>query len=533
MSDLTYAVEEIGVALPAYVVSHKMFEGDAKEVFASDKIKALIGRSANHYRVNVARKPVTTLHDRLEVSSTTVVGPSGTDEAATQVLTEELWDPNDLALEIPDWVQKVLEYGDAYIHVWPAEDALITEGTGATDKVDIFIHSPEGMRVFYDPENPRKITYGAHMWQRTDEKIRVNLYYTDRLERYVTRNTEPSGTGVHGAVKWVDADFEPYTELDDAESGNVGKDGHLINPYGMIPIFHGRAGAKPYGRPAHKDAFGPQNIITKLVATQLAVVEEYGYPARFALSKAGTTGADLTDWNQANGNAPSPFAPSRLGGRRIATISDPMGPGQAVPAPPGSMTKLHDTDSVIQLEGAPASNFIEPITLYMRILSVLTDTPMDGLNPTGAPESGESRRAKMEGLFARAEAAQLALEGTLSSALEFGMLLLGYPDLTVKVTWKPLEKISDKEGWLAVQEKINAGVPVTVALTEAGYLPEEVEAWDDTVDSKVMVLNRIADVAIKLGQASTLGMISPEQAALFLTQFITETTDDPDDGPAA
>jgi hypothetical protein len=527
VSDLTYAVEQIGEALPAYVVSHKMFEGDAKEVFASEAIKARIGQSASFYRVNVARKPVTALHDRLEVSSVTVVGGEEPDKAATQLLQDQLWEPNELDLEIPDWVLKTLEYGDAYLHVWPADGAQVTEGTNVADKVDVFIHSPEGMRAFYDPENPRRVVYVAHVWQRTDQKVRVNLYYRDRIERWLSRFAEPKS----GAKKWVDNDFEVYVEEGDKEAGHLNAEGHLINPYDTIPIFHGRAGAKPYGRPAHKDAFGPQNIITKLVATQLSVVEDYGFPFRAALSRAGTTGADLVDWNQADGNAPSRFAPTTLDGRRVANIGDPNGPGQAVPAPPGSIAKFHDTDSIVQLEGAPASNFIEPITLYMRILSVLTDTPMDGLNPTGAPESGESRKAKMDGLFSRAEAVQLALEGTLSNALEFGMRLLGHEDASVKVTWKPLEKISDKEGWLAVQEKINAGVPVTVALTEAGYLTEEVEAWDDTVDSKVVALNRIADVAIKLGQASTLGMISPEQAATFLTQFITETT--VDDSPAA
>jgi len=529
VSDLTHAVSEIGEALPAYVVSHKMFEGDAKEVFASDKLKSLIGQSASFYRVNVARKPVTALHDRLEVSSVTVMGGEGTDKALTALLQEELWKPNELDLEVPDWVLKALEYGDAYLHVWPAEDANLTEGN-VTDKVSVFVHSPLGMRVFYDPENPRKITYGAHMWQRTDEKVRVNLYYTDRIERYISINTKPSGVSGTGGGKWVDADFTVYTEDDEAESGNLTPEGHLINPWGTIPIFHGRAGGKPYGRPAHKDAFGPQNIITKLVATQLSVVEDYGWPFRFALSKAGTTGADLNDWAAANGNAPSPYAASRLGGRASVGVSgDPMA-ARAVPAPPGSVTKFNDTDLVGQLEGAPASNFIEPITLYMRILSVLTDTPMDGLNPSGAPESGESRKAKHDGMFSRAEAVQLALEGTLANALEFGLLLLGHPDTTVKVTWKPLEKISDKDGWLAVQEKIKAGVPVSVALTEAGYLPEEVQDWDDTVDSKVVALGRIADVAIKLGQATALGMLSEEQAATFLTQFVAETAADDNPG---
>jgi hypothetical protein len=48
-------------------------------------------------------------------------------------------------------------------------------------------------------------------------------------------------------------------------------------------LIHLRVDGQPYGRPIHAKAFGPQDAITKISATNLSTVDAQGFPTRYAL----------------------------------------------------------------------------------------------------------------------------------------------------------------------------------------------------------------------------------------------------------
>jgi hypothetical protein len=179
-----------------------------------------------------------------------------------------------------------------------------------------------------------------------------------------------------------------------------------------------------------------------------------------------------------------------------------------------------------QLDAVGSDNFLGPIGAYIRILGEVTDTPMDGIDKTGAAESGVSRRARMDGLLAAVENLQLVARGPVVDASEFALTVLGEPDQDVNLAWKPAEKIEDVDGWLAVKAKEDAGVPIEVALAEAGYLPEEIEGWRKLLDGKLDTLERIATVATQLGQAVQVMGMPAEQATELFGQFITDVLSD-------
>lgn len=499
-SDLIKALNAIDKARPGYVLARQMYDGDVCEIFANDHIKRVLQASANHYRVNVARKPVTAITNRLKINAISVPD----NDAAAAVLTDQVWNANDLAIEIPGWIAKVAAYGDAYLLSWPSSDTMTEEGQSA--EVGLFVHSPENARLFYDPETGRTKLFYAYHWDDDQGHMRVNLLYSDRLERFRTLEPREKCVGT-----WSDVMFEPFAG---DEGDNVRTvDGHLVNPYGEVPVEHGRT-ARPYGRPVHKDAYGPQNSITKLTATQMEVTDQYGWPYRYQLSKAGTNGANLADWNKDNREAPSPHGKQGTVHRDSRTRSVP-----------GTMNKLKDTDAVGQLEASPASNFIDSVSMYVRLLGVVTDTPIDGLNATGAPESGESRRAKLDGLLSRAEMLQLELEGALRRAFTFCLGVLGQKGVVPVIEWKPLEKISDLDGWTAVNEQIKAGVPVRAALIESGYLPTQLDEWDKSLDSRMDVLERLVTVTAAAG-------IELDTLAPLFAEFVAEVQAMMADAPA-
>jgi hypothetical protein len=515
--DLCHGLVELEKHRSAYMLAWEQYDGTAREFFAKDhRVNDELGQYSEHFRINVTRKVIKARLNRLKINSISVADASG---AVEKLFKDAVYDANELDIELPAWLEKLATYGDSYLLIWPAADANVNED-GTADAVDVFVHSPLTMRAIYSEENTRKIEYVIHAWQRSDGFLRADLYYPrggDGIERWVSIKEFGDLRGPDGtlSITYEEGMFEELP-ADDGEGEDADPGGHVDNPYQRVPIFHART-SRPYGRPEHKDAYGPQNALNKLVASHLSAVDWYVWPWRFALSKTGTTGPDLNDWNKDNRQVPAR-------GGAASDRSTERGRMR-----PGTLNKLHNTDAVGQLDAAPASNFLDPIGAYIRILGEVTDTPMSGIDRTGAAESGESRKAHLDGLLSAVENLQLVARGPLVDAMEFALTVLGEPDQDINLAWKPTQKIDDTEGWLGVKAKEDAGVPIAVALTEAGYLPEEIEAWKGELDGKLDALERIATVATQLGQAVQLMGMPAETATELFGQFITDviTGDDP------
>ena len=500
MSDLTKGLNALDVHRPAYTLARKMFDGTAREIAANATVQPIIERSGKKYRANVARKAVKSRTNRLKVRSLAVAD----DEAATARLTDEIAGPNDFDVELPRFIEKVCEYGDAYLLRWPnPKAALNADGTAA--RVDIFVRDPTSMRAIYDPENEREIEYVIDSWcigDGDDERLRVNLYYEDRVERFVSIEK------MAGGVVWADDQFQPYTG--DADESDDPDTAHIITYEHGLPITHGRT-ERPYGRPEHFDAYGPQNAITKIMATHLSGIDWNGWPYRYQLAEANTKGAGLADWGDGS------------------TREAPNAPGSsATAARPGTMNKLSNVRAVGQLDGSPADVFLDPLVAYIRLLGEVTDTPMNVTDPTGQVESGQSRMARIDDLLSRVESLKDQLAGPISAICEGALAMLGVPDTTVTVTWAPSSKVSDTEGWEAVKAKQDAGVPERTALIEAGYLPEEVDGWAGELEGKLSTLERIAMVATAMGQAVQVMGLPAEQASEIFGKFVAEVLTDDD-----
>lgn len=510
MSDLTRGLKALDDARPAYVLARKMFKGTAREIVANEAIRTVIEASGAKYRANFARKAVKSRTNRLKVASLTVADDES--KGLTKRLQDDIAKPNDFIVELPRFIEKVCVFGDAYLLRWPSPKAdLLADGTAA--KVDVFVRDPLQMRAIYDRENEREIEYVIDCWcigEGEQERTRVNLYYDDHLEQLVSIDRLKEGAA------YTDALFQPWTGDADTEDANYSADtAHIITYEHGLPIEHGRT-ERPYGQPEHYDAYGPQNAITKIMATHLSGIDWNGWPYRYQLAEVNTKGASLADWGdgdtrQAPG-APTVVRPGQAPVRRSGRLS----------AAPGTMNKLSNVRAVGQLDGSPANVFLDPLVAYIRVLGETTDTPMNVTDPTGQVESGQSRMARIDDLLSRVESLKDQLAGPIAAICEGALALLGEPDRTVTVTWAPSSKVSDTEGWLAVKAKQDAGVPERVALIEAGYLPEQVDEWAEQLDGKLTAIERIAAVGLALGQASAVMGLPAELANEIFGKFILE-----------
>ncbi len=451
IEDLIPAYAELRAARPAYDQAEMYREGDVPERFASDAIQRALRGGSRDFAVNLAARPVDAVLDRLEIAAV-VCEP----DEHTATLHERVWEPNELDIEAPQIHDNALTYGDGYLFVWPSETSSDDDGepVAGGDGVDVFYNSPLSLRLLYEEENPRRKRLAIKAWcEGADEskRTRVNLYYGDHLEKWITRKD---------AAKKSDdaltmADFEPYVDDFTDEHGRI------PNPYGEVPVFHFRT-RRPYGRPVHKNAYGPQDALRKLITNQMASSDFAAFPQRYALLEANASADDDLDWGD-------------------DAESDPEDRPSQMVASPGSMWILRNYKSVGQFAPADPDAFLKPQGQFMRLMAATTTTPMRWFDPSGDVPSGESIRADDAPLVKKIEAFQRSFGATWKDALEFALRILDI-DATVTVQWAPAQTTGDLEYWQAVIQKQDAGVPVRQTLIEAGYPEALVTAWGFTED---------------------------------------------------
>jgi hypothetical protein len=465
------AVSEIREHAPRYTLAEDYYRGTVGELFTSPAVKRALRNATHGFDVNLARRAVDARLDRIKITAVTVPDQ----EESTHALLDQVWTPNRMDRYSKQIHWAALTYGDAYLIAWPGDE----DGT-----VDLFYNSPITTRMFYDDENPHLKSFAAKLWcvgQGDQESTRLNLYYADRIERYVT---------AHGNPGAEDADFTEYTD-DEAVAWPI------PNPFGEIPVFHYRT-SEPYGYPEHEGAYGPQNAITKLSATQMATVDFAAFPQRYALLDATDQMIDWDDdpWEEnAQGDGINP-------GRRRSTLK----------SEPGSLWQLPGASKVGQFDPASMDAFIEPIGLYTRLMASATATPLRFFDPVGQIPSGEALRADEAPLAASILDIEDWFEETWSEALEFSARLANINAPTVELRWAPVQVVDDQQGWQTILTKQQAGVPTFQSLVEAGYASDVVEEWqgdseETSLESRVDVLNKIGTAVQSLSTGVTAGVI--------------------------
>lgn len=482
------AVNAVAASAPFAVEGREFYDGSVEEQFAHSRIARIVGETGKGYRVNLARRVVDAVLDRIKIASVSV--PENPEATA---MLQILWTGNRLGSTVKEVNRLALSEGESFLSIWEGEEdgsVQINHRTAVTTK------------VFYDPENPFRKTHAAFVWEENTDNpakkvLRVTLLYADRIERWVTKP---------GLRADRPENFVHYLKDDEDD-----EDWLIENPYGEVPVFHFRTGFTP--RPEHADAFGPQNAINKLVASQMTTIDYTSFPQRYRLRAAKLKDGD---------NAPLPGYPSD---DVDIDPSEADEPEDKLESGPGTVWDLSDTEEVGQFNAADPKVFLDPINAYARIMGTVTATPLRFMDPTGDMPSGESLRADDAPLVNRIYDRQTWLGDEWRAALRFALKVAGTEVDTVALAWQPVQVIDDKEGWDNVQAKIDAGVPREVALIEAGRLPEEVAKWSEdgfstNIQTRIAQLVSIAEATSKLGQAVALGVLDTDRARSLIDDLI-------------
>ena len=455
--DLERGLKEMQRAAPAYEKAEVYYEGTSDERFLSEQLRLALSGSGNDFYVNLAARVVHAVTDRLEIASLTVTteGEStpgsvdaGSDTAtsggegehsAVEKLNQDVWHENELDQEAPDVHLKAGYLGDSYLFMWPNEEGSL----------DIFMHKPQGVRVFYDIENPRKIKYAIHWWETEDQYVRVNLWYNDWCVKFRTKTTRSKGVALKNFQRYVDPDTDEF--------------GVMENVLGRVPFWHFRTD-RPYGVPLHKNAYGPQDAITKLIRSTMTITDFASFPQRWALGETGAGSDEDFDWED-DETAPEDLASELMSG-------------------PGRVWFLKNVRNVGQFSEANIDQTLRPLDKFIELMAAATGTPMTYLNKVrgtaSTPLSGASQREMEAAHLKKVRAIQRSFGATWRSLLSFALEYLGEPKSTVSIQWAPAYFRDDKETWDAVLSQQAAGIPKRVTLMEQGYTEAQVDSWGYT-----------------------------------------------------
>lgn len=513
--DLEYGLDELRKSAAAYRKAEAHYEDDVPEVFASIRLRRAIERTGMDYKVNFARIPVTAVVNRLKITSTQC---PGNDEATAWI--EREWERNQLDLGAPNIHLRAGEYGDAYVIVWPTSagqaaedeqgnDAPIDAPTPSRDSqrvashetVEITYNSPLCVRIIYDPENERRKAFAIKMWRLPGDRVRVDLYYRDGLEKYITKGDTQNPTA---------ADFYVFRDEPDDEWP-------YENPYDEIPVFHFRTDVGPYGTPDHKNFYGTQQILRKLIVTHMGTIDYQGFQQRYALTAEGsdTSEAAAADEDEFS------FADDDTGATRTRGGSAPS----QLTADPGDLWFMRGVKEVGQFAEADPDVFIKPATFYLRMGAQACETPVrlfDAL--TGQQPSGASY-IQHDGPFDdKCNLRLLSFKATWRELWQFALKVAGFGDVPVVVNWAPVQRVSGLEAWKTITLQIDAGVPVRQAFAEAGYTNEQIVAWlgeeDNDVPARLALLQQIGTVLQSFAGVTAFELIPADQVRALIAAVL-------------
>lgn len=504
--DLKRALKLLEERRPDYVLGRDFYTGDRTEVAASKYVRKIINENADAMPTSLAHIPVDVIVDMIELTDL------DTKDAAASKMLGIVEETNDLDEGSEEWLRKAAYFGDYYVIIDPTEED--DAGNITPESVRWIGSSPLTTIRIYDEEDERTPLYSAKAWYK-GKTWHARLYYDDCSVKLIlpkdVRTTNDIDTP--DAAKFeLDYDVAP----DDA---------FVFHPGGKQLVQHLAIDGHPYGVPLHRKAWGPQDAITKINATNLANVEAIGLPARWALLDPM---AEIDDDIDADFGTDSPSTVPN------STFADNMTRptnGSRLRTIPGGISFLRGIKQVGTFEGGDGNVFLANLEWYIRVMAVATGIPLFEFDLSGTQPSGESRRRAMARALKKAKRIRRAAGTFLEGLAEVTLGVLGKEGLVASAVYYPIETSTDAEGIALVGAKIANGVPVQTALLEAGYTADQVEKWwpDDAPAVTYAVLKDLGQALAHLGTAKTLGAITDSELTEMLPSILTGARNE---GPA-
>ena len=377
------------------------YDGEQPLTYTATRLKDIFKDLDAYFAENWCSVVIDSTRDRINLREVQVRN------TGAAKIWKEMWERTELSLESDETHEAALVAGEAYVIVWKDEAGL----------VDAYANDPRLCHMFYDAQWPRKKKFAAKWFKDDDEKIRLTLYYADRLEYYISKGKAENVTGAGS-----------FQAMPTAKAGN---------PFGEIPVFHFRL-AQRKTKSDLKSVIAPQNGINKLLTDMMVTAEYLAFPQRYIISAAETQGKVR--------NAPNEI------------LDLPAGDGI------GQQTQAG------QFPAADLKNYLDAIDNLATTISSITRTPKHYFFSIGSNLSGEALIAMEAPLNKKA---QDRIDRFVPVWKQVALFMLKAAGQEVKAD--EVEPVFDKPETIQPrtqaetrQMNVNAGVPLKTILRDEG-----------------------------------------------------------------
>lgn len=434
-SDIEWAVKETKRRAVEIGLYQAYYKGEHRLAFATEKWQSAFGQVFKEFRDNLCPAVVDTKADRLQIAGFT------TDNDSTDAKVRDIWQANRMDRRAGEVHTAALRDGDGVVIVWPGQDG----------QPRFYPQRAERMAARWSEDNPGEVEVASKMWPvdawADRSRWRLTLYYPDRIERYISRDTldKTSGTVPDKAEGWV-----RYEEGEDG--GPV-----LSNEYGQVPVFlwTNNASTGEYGRSELHDVIPLQDALNKTVADSLIGGEFAALPQRWATGLEVPVGPDGQPMD----------TPFEAGIDRIWSTGNPNA-------------------RFGQFEPANMQGFILTADSYRSEIARVSRVPLHYLLMSGQFPSGEAQRSAEAPLMSVVDDRKTSYGNSWEDAIGFAMKVAGSPVESVSTTWKDTTSVSESEKLDALAKKQALGVPDKVLWQEMGYDEDQIDEFEAAAEER-------------------------------------------------
>lgn len=427
MGDIQTALDAIQEYREPRKTLIEYYDGIHSLAYATEKFQNAFGKTIQAMRDNLCATVVDAGVDRMEI-----IGFSGDDEAKkTADDAWKLWQNSQMELTSIETHTEALKSGVAFVIVWPDVK---------TAKAKFWLQSSLNCAVVKDAENDEP-QFAAKLWTLPDGNLRLNLFYADRVDVFVTQK-KPTGK------EFKESAFIAFA------------DPSQPNPYGSIPMFEFSV------EPILANVLPLQNGLNKTLCDMIVGMEFAAFPQRWA------TGLEVPK-DPITGQKVPPF---KAGIDRIWNSSD-------------KDSKFGDFTT------ADLEQFLKVADAFRLEIARVSGTPTHyfGMNLSDAM-SGEALKTLESRFTKRINRNNLAFGPIWAEAMKLALRIenQAVPD-NLTTQWQSPEQRSELEFLATLGLKRDTlDIPIDTLREEAGYSDEQIAGFnagdtlitdDETVDA--------------------------------------------------
>lgn len=409
--DIERAIDALHTRRPLTEKYERYYNGDHDLRFATEKFENTFGKLFREFALNLCPIICDAVKDKLLVKGFSVESSPHLTERVDAAV-RDVWSRNRMAIRSGEVHKEALRQGDGFVLVWP----------DVNRRPCIYPQHSAGIAVFYEESRPDTIEFAAKCWLDGKKHTRLNLFYPDRTERYISRMQNVSAAA---EVK----DMMPAGPA-------------IANPYGRVPLFHFANNSEigSAGRSELEAALPIQDGLNKAVLDMLVAMEFAAFRQRWA--------AGIEVEYDSDGNAVAPFT---SGVDSLWIAGDPS-------------ARFGD------FQAAELEQFLKVKEGFRVDIATVTGTPLHYfVQDAAAFPSGESLRQASARFIAKVLSRQLAYGQVWADVMSFALAIQGIRGTRLVTLWQDPSPLSERERLQILLLKKQLGIPRSELVIEAGY----------------------------------------------------------------